>query len=116
VLLAEVAQATRRLADAGVPGRSLQLDIEGAGAGRWLLPLDSPGAVASPDQVVAQVAMDSEEFCQLAAGRLEPERAVPPPPVELQAHRGYKEAHEKQRGDSESPAVSNRPDVIPRTF
>jgi hypothetical protein len=73
---AGLADSPARLADAGVPGRSLQLDIEGAGAGRWLLPLDSPGAVASPDQVVAQVAMDSEEFCQLAAGRLEPERAV----------------------------------------
>lgn len=73
---AGLADSPARLADAGAPGRSLQLDIEGAGAGRWLLPLDSPGAVASPDQVVAQVAMDGEEFCRLAAGRLEPGRTA----------------------------------------
>jgi hypothetical protein len=40
------------------------------------LSLDSPGAPASEDGMVAHVAMDSVEFCQLAAGRIEPERAA----------------------------------------
>ncbi|WP_333767692.1 maleylpyruvate isomerase N-terminal domain-containing protein [Streptomyces sp. IBSBF 2435] len=69
-----LADSAARLADAGTPGRSLLLDIEGAGGGRWCLPLDSPGAVASQDHTVAQVALDGVEFCQLAAGHLEPER------------------------------------------
>ncbi|NUS16286.1 MAG: MDMPI N domain containing protein, partial [Streptomyces sp.] len=69
-----LASSPGRLADAGAPGRSLLLQIEGAGGGHWCLPLDSPGAVASADHAVAEVAMDSVEFCQLAAGHLEPER------------------------------------------
>ena len=36
--------------------------------------VDSPGAVASRDHAVAEVAMDDVEFCQLAAGHLDPER------------------------------------------
>ncbi|NJP46945.1 MDMPI N domain containing protein [Actinacidiphila epipremni] len=63
-----------RLADAGAPGRSLVLRIEGAGGGDWCLPVDSPGTTASPEHAVAEVAMDGVEFCQLAAGHLEPER------------------------------------------
>jgi uncharacterized protein (TIGR03083 family) len=66
--------STARLADADAPGRSMLLEIEGAGGGQWYLPLDSPGAVASQDRTVAHVALDSVEFCQLAAGHLEPER------------------------------------------
>ncbi|WP_442814501.1 maleylpyruvate isomerase N-terminal domain-containing protein [Streptomyces sp. NBC_01198] len=69
-----LADSVGRLADAGAPGRSLLLEIEGAGGGKWYLPLDSPGAVASQDHTVAHVALDGVEFCQLAAGHLEPER------------------------------------------
>lgn len=69
-----LADSVGRLADAGTPGRSLLLEIEGAGGGQWYLPLDSPGAVASRDHTVAHVALDGVEFCQLAAGHLEPER------------------------------------------
>jgi uncharacterized protein (TIGR03083 family) len=65
-----------RLVAAGTPGRSLRLEIEGDGGGEWYLPLDSPGASASPEEAVAHVAMDSLEFCQLAAGHVEPERAA----------------------------------------
>jgi hypothetical protein len=63
-----------RLVAAGSPGRSLLLEIEGNGGGRWYLPLDSPGALASEEGMVAHLAMDSVEFCQLAAGHIEPER------------------------------------------
>ncbi|WUH93081.1 MDMPI N domain containing protein [Streptomyces sp. NBC_00433] len=69
-----LADSAGRLADAGAPGRSLLLEIEGAGGGKWYLPLDSPGAVASKEHAVAHVALDGVEFCQLAAGHLEPER------------------------------------------
>lgn len=69
-----LAASAGRLADAGAPGRSLLLEIEGAGGGTWYLPLDSPGAVASREHTVAHVALDGVEFCQLAAGHLEPER------------------------------------------
>lgn len=69
-----LADSAARLAEAGVPGRSLLLEIEGAGGGQWYLPLDSPGAAASRDRTVAHVALDGVEFCQLAAGHLEPER------------------------------------------
>ncbi|WP_232792383.1 maleylpyruvate isomerase N-terminal domain-containing protein [Actinacidiphila yeochonensis] len=65
-----------RLATAGAPGRSLRLEIEGDGGGEWYLPLDSPSAQASQEGMVAHVAMDSLEFCQLAAGHVEPERTA----------------------------------------
>lgn len=65
-----------RLVAAGSPGRSLRLEIEGDGGGDWYVPLDSPGALASKEGMVAHVAMDSLEFCQLAAGHVEPERAA----------------------------------------
>jgi hypothetical protein len=71
-----LAESPPRLAEAGAPGRSLLLEIEGDGGGEWYLPLDSPGAPASAADVVAHVAMDSVEFCQLAAGHVEPERAA----------------------------------------
>lgn len=65
-----------RLVAAGSPGRSLLLEIEGEGGGQWYLPLDSPGALATAEEMVAHVAMDSVEFCQLAAGHIEPERCA----------------------------------------
>jgi hypothetical protein len=73
---AGLATSASKLVAAGAPGRSLRLEIEGAGGGVWYLSLDSPGAPASEDGMVAHVAMDSVEFCQLAAGRIEPERAA----------------------------------------
>ncbi|MEW1859030.1 hypothetical protein AB0399_01370 [Streptomyces sp. NPDC088194] len=73
---AGLATSPARLVAAGSPGRSLKLEIEGDGGGEWLLALDSPGAVASPDHQVAHVAMDSLEFCQLATGHVVPERVA----------------------------------------
>ncbi|MFE9039822.1 maleylpyruvate isomerase N-terminal domain-containing protein [Streptomyces sp. NPDC007818] len=66
----------RRLVTAGAPGRSLHLEIEGAGGGHWYIPLDSPAALGSPDHTVAQVAMDGVEFCQLVAGHISPQEAA----------------------------------------
>ncbi|MFD0309581.1 zf-HC2 domain-containing protein [Streptomyces sp. NPDC127119] len=67
---------TPHLVPAGTPGRSLRLEIEGLGGGEWLIPLDSPGTLASPDREVAHVALDGVEFCQLAAGHVSPEEAA----------------------------------------
>ncbi|MEU6143158.1 zf-HC2 domain-containing protein [Streptomyces sp. NPDC047081] len=66
----------RHLAVAGGPGRSLRLEIEGSGGGEWLIPLDSPAAVGSPEFEVAHVALDGVEFCRLAAGHVPPEEAA----------------------------------------
>ena len=66
----------RHLVAAGAPGRSLRLEIEGSGGGEWLIPLDSPGAVASAEHEVAHVALDGVEFCRLAAGHVSPEEAA----------------------------------------
>ncbi|MFE8947517.1 MDMPI N domain containing protein [Streptomyces sp. NPDC007856] len=66
----------RHLGLAGEPGRSLRLEIEGAAGGEWLIPLDSPAALASADLEVAHVALDGVEFCRLAAGRVSPEEAA----------------------------------------
>ncbi|OLZ71689.1 MDMPI N domain containing protein [Streptomyces sp. IMTB 2501] len=66
----------RHLSLAGEPGRSLRLEIEGAAGGEWLIPLDSPAAVASADLEVAHVALDDTEFCRLAAGHIPPEEAA----------------------------------------
>ncbi|MFI5689173.1 maleylpyruvate isomerase N-terminal domain-containing protein [Streptomyces sp. NPDC051636] len=66
----------RHLAPAGAPGRSLRLEIEGSGGGEWLIPLDSPAAVGSPDHEVAHVALDGVEFCRLAAGHVSPAEAA----------------------------------------
>ncbi|MGY5057107.1 maleylpyruvate isomerase N-terminal domain-containing protein [Streptomyces sp. 900105755] len=67
---------TPHLVPAGRPGRSLRLEIEGHGGGEWLIPLDSPGAVGSPEFEVAHVALDDVEFCRLAAGHVPPEEAA----------------------------------------
>ncbi|MFI1208692.1 zf-HC2 domain-containing protein [Streptomyces sp. NPDC020802] len=67
---------TRHLVPAGTPGRCLRLEIEGLGGGEWFIPLDSPGASASPDHEVAHVALDGVEFCQLAAGHVSPQEAA----------------------------------------
>ncbi|MCX5227904.1 zf-HC2 domain-containing protein [Streptomyces sp. NBC_00233] len=71
-----LASPARHLVAAGTPGRSLHLEVEGAGGGHWYIALDSPAALGSPEQVVAQVAMDGVEFCQLVAGHISPEEAA----------------------------------------
>jgi len=73
---AGLATSPSTLVTAGSPGRSLRLEIEGDGGGTWYLPLDSPGATASEEGTVAYLAIDSVEFCQLAAGHVAPERAA----------------------------------------
>ncbi|MER5771368.1 maleylpyruvate isomerase N-terminal domain-containing protein [Streptomyces sp. NPDC001985] len=73
---AGLAGPAKHLVTAGSPGRSLHLEIEGAGGGDWYIPLDSPAALGSPDLTVAQVALDRVEFCQLVAGHVPPEEAA----------------------------------------
>ncbi|MDN3295041.1 zf-HC2 domain-containing protein [Streptomyces ficellus] len=73
---AGLAAPARALVTAGSPGRSLHLEVEGSGGGDWYIALDSPAAVGSPDRKVAQVALDSVEFCQLVAGHIAPEEAA----------------------------------------
>ncbi|MFD4372665.1 maleylpyruvate isomerase N-terminal domain-containing protein [Streptomyces sp. NPDC058486] len=73
---AGLAAPPTHLVAAGAPGRSLHLEVEGAGGGHWYIPLDSPAALGSPDHTVAQVAMDGVEFCQLVAGHISPEEAA----------------------------------------
>ncbi|MGI5195911.1 zf-HC2 domain-containing protein [Streptomyces sp. CA-288835] len=68
--------SARHLVPAGTPGRTLRLEIEGSGGGEWLIPLDSPGALASADLEVAHVALDGVEFCRLAAGHISPLEAA----------------------------------------
>ncbi|MEV8551592.1 maleylpyruvate isomerase N-terminal domain-containing protein [Streptomyces glaucescens] len=70
------ARPGRHLVEAGGPGRTLRLEIEGSGGGEWLIPLDSPAAAPSTDHEVAHVALEGVEFCALAAGRLAPEEAA----------------------------------------
>ncbi|QQN77932.1 zf-HC2 domain-containing protein [Streptomyces sp. XC 2026] len=76
---AGLATTRARLTTAGSPGRTVHLEIEGAGGGDYWIPLDSPTAavtrVAARD-AVAQVALEDVEFCQLAAGRLSPAEAA----------------------------------------
>ncbi|MEU5515547.1 zf-HC2 domain-containing protein [Streptomyces griseoaurantiacus] len=74
--LAEPAPRGRHLVAAGAPGRILRLEIEGTGGGEWLIPLDSPGAAASPEHEVAHLALDGVEFCRLAAGHVPPAEAA----------------------------------------
>ncbi|MGW3654296.1 zf-HC2 domain-containing protein [Streptomyces sp. NPDC005151] len=69
---AGLAAPARHLVTAGSPGRSLHLEIEGSGGGNWYIALDSPAALGSPDHAVAQVALDSTEFCRLVAGHVSP--------------------------------------------
>lgn len=71
-----LAAPVRELVSAGSPGRSLRLEVEGAGGGEWLIALDSPAAVGSAEREVAHVALDGVEFCQLAAGHVSPEEAA----------------------------------------
>lgn len=71
---AGLAVSAARLVAAGSPGRALHLHVEGPGGGRWNISLDSPGAVASENNIVAEIAVDQIDFCQLTAGHLEPER------------------------------------------
>ncbi|MGH3313709.1 MAG: MDMPI N domain containing protein, partial [Streptomyces sp.] len=66
----------RRLGPAGAPGRALHLEVEGDGGGDWYIALDSPAATASAADAVAHVALDSYEFCQLAAGHVPPQEAA----------------------------------------
>lgn len=73
---AGLATPPRRLVAAGAPGRTLHLEIEGCGGGHWYIALDSPAALGTPDRTVAHIALDSFEFCQLAAGHVPPEEAV----------------------------------------
>ncbi|WP_274559797.1 zf-HC2 domain-containing protein [Streptomyces spiramyceticus] len=73
---AGLAAPARRLVTAGSPGRSLHLEIEGAGGGDWYIALDSPAAVGSRDHEVAHVALDGVEFCRLASGHVPPEDAA----------------------------------------
>ncbi|MBT2398577.1 maleylpyruvate isomerase N-terminal domain-containing protein [Streptomyces sp. ISL-100] len=73
---AGLAAPSQSLVTAGSPGRSLHLEIEGAGGGDWYIALDSPAAVGSPAHQVAHVALDGVEFCQLASGHVPPEEAA----------------------------------------
>ncbi|NEB78676.1 MDMPI N domain containing protein, partial [Streptomyces sp. SID14478] len=70
------ATPARELVTAGRPGRSLRLEVEGAGGGEWLIALDSPAAAGSADREVAHVALDGVEFCRLAAGHVSPDEAA----------------------------------------
>ncbi|MEU6760505.1 zf-HC2 domain-containing protein [Streptomyces sp. NPDC046685] len=71
-----LAAPARGLVAAGAPGRTLHLEIEGAGGGGWDIALDSPAAKPSPERTVAEIALDGVEFCQLAAGHISPEEAA----------------------------------------
>ncbi|MFF3322988.1 maleylpyruvate isomerase N-terminal domain-containing protein [Streptomyces sp. NPDC002889] len=73
---AGLAGPARHLVAAGEAGRSLHLEVEGSGGGNWYIALDSPAAVGSPDQSVAQVALDGVEFCRLVAGHISPREAA----------------------------------------
>ncbi|UED88535.1 zf-HC2 domain-containing protein [Streptomyces profundus] len=76
---AGLARSPARLTTAGSPGRTLHLEIEGAGGGDWFIPLDSPVAGVNRTAArasVAHVALDDVVFCQLAAGRVTPEDAA----------------------------------------
>lgn len=71
-----LASPARQLVMPGSPGRSLHLEVEGAGGGDWYIALDSPAAVGTAERTVAQVALDGVEFCQLVAGHISPEEAA----------------------------------------
>ncbi|GGN59468.1 hypothetical protein GCM10012285_56590 [Streptomyces kronopolitis] len=73
---AGLAAPPKRLVEAGAPGRTLHLEVEGNGGGHWYIPLDSPAALGAPEHTVAHIALDSAEFCQLAAGHISPEEAA----------------------------------------
>lgn len=76
---AGLARSPARLTTAGSPGRTLHLEVEGAGGGDWFIPLDSPVSGVSRTAArgaVAHVALDDVVFCQLAAGRIAPDEAA----------------------------------------
>ncbi|MGW5676065.1 maleylpyruvate isomerase N-terminal domain-containing protein [Streptomyces sp. NPDC003860] len=73
---AGLAGPVKELVPAGAPGRSVRLEVEGAGGGDWYIALDSPAALGSPDRAVAQVALEGVEFCKLVAGHVPPEEAA----------------------------------------
>jgi hypothetical protein len=76
---AGLANLAGRLTTAGSPGRTLHLEVEGAGGGDFYISLDSPTATvsrAAARRAVARVALDDVLFCQLASGRITPEEAV----------------------------------------
>ncbi|MFJ5808929.1 zf-HC2 domain-containing protein [Streptomyces sp. NPDC093093] len=73
---AGLAAPARGLVAAGAPGRTLHLEIEGAGGGGWDIALDSPAAKPSAEHTVAHVALEGTEFCRLAAGHISPEEAA----------------------------------------
>ncbi|MBL1095405.1 zf-HC2 domain-containing protein [Streptomyces sp. 205] len=73
---AGLAAPPRQLVAAGSPGRTLHLEVEGIGGGDWYIPLDSPAALASPEEEVAHIALDGEAFYQLAAGHVPPAEAA----------------------------------------
>jgi hypothetical protein len=73
---AGLAASRPRLVAAGSRGRSLRLEIDGEGGGDWYVSVDSPAATASDQDVVAHVAMDGADFCQLVAGHVRPEDAA----------------------------------------
>ncbi|GAA1688974.1 zf-HC2 domain-containing protein [Streptomyces yatensis] len=73
---AGLAAPPRRLVEAGTPGRTLHLQVEGTGGGDWYIALDSPAAVASPEEAVATIALDQEAFYLLASGHVPPQEAA----------------------------------------
>ncbi|MGK7232464.1 zf-HC2 domain-containing protein [Streptomyces hygroscopicus] len=73
---AGLAAPPRRLVEAGTPGRTLHLQVEGTGGGDWYIPLDSPAATASPEEAVATIALDQEAFYLLASGHVPPQEAA----------------------------------------
>ncbi|MFI1013434.1 MDMPI N domain containing protein [Streptomyces sp. NPDC020965] len=73
---AGLASPSKYLVAAGSPGRSLHLEVEGAGGGDWYIALDSPAALGTAELSVAQVALDGVEFCRLVAGHVSPEEAA----------------------------------------
>ncbi|GGO86855.1 maleylpyruvate isomerase N-terminal domain-containing protein [Wenjunlia tyrosinilytica] len=68
-----LAASRAKLVEAGAPGRSIRLEIEGPGGGDYYVPLDSPAALATAEESVAHIALDAVEFCQLTAGHRDPE-------------------------------------------
>ncbi len=73
---AGLAAPPRRLVEAGTPGRTLHLQVEGTGGGDWYIPLDSPAATAAPEEAVATIALDQEAFYLLASGHVPPQEAA----------------------------------------
>ncbi|MGV9850508.1 zf-HC2 domain-containing protein [Streptomyces sp. NPDC003442] len=73
---AGLASPPRRLVEAGTPGRTLHLQVEGTGGGDWYIPLDSPAATAAPEEAVATIALDQEAFYLLASGHVPPQEAA----------------------------------------